>query len=400
MADRIRRVAWLYLLNKARQRRRRAHGRRLWVHPIIQRRSEFGEFHHLLQELREDEGRFQGYFRLSRAQFDDLLARIGARITLQDTNYRRSIPPEERLSICLRFLATGDSYRTIASSFRVGISTVSQIIPQVVTVIWESLVEEFMPVPGAEEWRSIAEEFEERWNFPLCCGAVDGKHIQMKAPPNSGSLYFNYKLHHSLVLLAVVDARYRFRVIDVGGYGRTSDGGIFANSAFGQALRAGTLDLPPNQHLPGADHRGSQPHVFVADEVFPLRPYLMRPFPGRGGLTLEQRIFNYRLSRARLVVEDAFGIWSSQWRMFRTLLEIHPEVVEKCVKATCVLHNFMRMSADGRAPAFRGAVEQEEPLPGVRRMGANNATRDALNTRDVFMAHFCEEGAVPWQPAE
>uniref|UniRef100_A0AAV2LWN7 Transposase Helix-turn-helix domain-containing protein n=1 Tax=Knipowitschia caucasica TaxID=637954 RepID=A0AAV2LWN7_KNICA len=86
-------------------------------------------------------------------EFDDLLTRIGARITYQDTNYRRSIPAEERLSICLRFLATGDSYRTIAGSFRAGISTVSMLIPDVVAAIWDCLVEEFMAVPGAEEWR-------------------------------------------------------------------------------------------------------------------------------------------------------------------------------------------------------------------------------------------------------
>uniref|UniRef100_A0AAV2K9B4 Transposase n=1 Tax=Knipowitschia caucasica TaxID=637954 RepID=A0AAV2K9B4_KNICA len=85
-------------------------------------------------------------------QFDDLLTRIGARIARMDTNYRRSIPAEERLSICLRFLATGDSFRTIASSFRVGISTISSIIPDVVAAIWDGLVEEFMPVPGEEEW--------------------------------------------------------------------------------------------------------------------------------------------------------------------------------------------------------------------------------------------------------
>uniref|UniRef100_A0AAV2JEC4 Ig-like domain-containing protein n=1 Tax=Knipowitschia caucasica TaxID=637954 RepID=A0AAV2JEC4_KNICA len=75
-------------------------------------------------------------------------------ISYQDSNYRRSIPAEERLSICLRFLATGDSYRTIAGSFRAGISTVSMLIPDVVAAIWDCLVEEFMAVPGAEEWRS------------------------------------------------------------------------------------------------------------------------------------------------------------------------------------------------------------------------------------------------------
>uniref|UniRef100_A0AAV2KBV6 Transposase Helix-turn-helix domain-containing protein n=1 Tax=Knipowitschia caucasica TaxID=637954 RepID=A0AAV2KBV6_KNICA len=80
-------------------------------------------------------------------------ARGRLQISYQDTNYRRSIPAEERLSICLRFLATGDSYRTIAGSFRAGISTVSMLIPDVVAAIWDCLVEEFMAVPGAEEWR-------------------------------------------------------------------------------------------------------------------------------------------------------------------------------------------------------------------------------------------------------
>ncbi|KAK5602545.1 hypothetical protein CRENBAI_008983 [Crenichthys baileyi] len=62
MADAIERVAWLYLLNKARERRRLAPLRRVWIHQTIQRRSEFGEFHHLLQELRAEEDRFQRHF--------------------------------------------------------------------------------------------------------------------------------------------------------------------------------------------------------------------------------------------------------------------------------------------------------------------------------------------------
>ncbi|CAL8311031.1 unnamed protein product [Gadus morhua 'NCC'] len=66
----------------------------------------------------------------------------------EDVAEARSISASERLSICLRYLATGDSYRTIANSFRVGISTVSSIVPDVATAIWDSLVEEFMAVPS------------------------------------------------------------------------------------------------------------------------------------------------------------------------------------------------------------------------------------------------------------
>ncbi|KAK5615602.1 hypothetical protein CRENBAI_024838 [Crenichthys baileyi] len=61
------------------------------------------------------------------------------------------------------------------------------IVPQGVAAIWDCLVKEFMAVPSTKDWRSIAEEFLHRWSFPLCCGAVDGKHIQMSAPRNSRS---------------------------------------------------------------------------------------------------------------------------------------------------------------------------------------------------------------------
>ncbi|KAJ4925096.1 hypothetical protein JOQ06_017834 [Pogonophryne albipinna] len=311
-----------------------------------------------------------------------------------DTNYRRSLSAAERLSICLRYLATGDSFRTIANSFRVGVSTVSTL-PDVATAIWDCLVEEFMAVPSTEEWRSIAEKFEERWNFPLCCGALDGKHVVLKAPENTGSQFFNYKGTFSLFLLAVVDAERCFRVIDVGGYGRTSDGGILANSAFGQALKSGSLQLPAGLPLSGGDHLGPLPHVFVADEAFPLRKNLMRPFPGRN-LPRERRIFNYRLSRARLVVENAFGILSSQWRMYRRVIEVQPEVAEKFVKATCILHNFLRRTTQANTQrAF--SVADVEPLPGLGRIAANNSAREAIRVREVFTSYFNAEGTVPWQ---
>ncbi|KAJ4942360.1 hypothetical protein JOQ06_012226 [Pogonophryne albipinna] len=204
-----------------------------------------------------------------------------------------------------------------------------------------------MPVPQMEDWRAIAAGFQERWNFPNCFGAIDWKHVVIQAPANSGSLYFNYKSTHSLVLLAVVDAQYLFRVVDVGGFGRSSDSGSLLNSAFGESLRDGSLQLPPDTVIPGAERLGLLPHVFVGDEAFPLLDNLLHPFPGRH-LTRERKMFNYCLSRARLVVECAFGILSSQWGMFRRVITTSPEVAELCVKAVCVLHNFLRRKTIGK----------------------------------------------------
>ncbi len=272
------------------------------------------------------------------------------------------------------------------------------IVGEVARAIWDSLVQEVMPVPTTEDWRSIATDFLHRWNFPNCLGSIDGKHVVIRAPDNSGSLFFYYKGTYSVVLLAVVDAQYCFRVVYVGSYGRTSDGGALANSTFGQALRDGTLGLPQDALLPGAEHLGPQPHVFVADEAFPLRQDLMWPFPGHN-LSGRQRVFNYRLSRARLIVENTFGILTSQWRMYRGVIEISPANMDACVKATCVLHNFLRRSTNMiRTPIPSAGDGEAAGLQEVTRMGSNNATREAIRVREKFMTYFSTEGAVPWQP--
>ncbi|KAL2091650.1 hypothetical protein ACEWY4_013913 [Coilia grayii] len=158
-----------------------------------------------------------------------------------------------------------------SASASVGIATVANIVGEVSKAIWDCLVEDFMPVPTKQDWSAIAEGFFQRWNFPNCLGSIDGKHVVIQAPPNSGSLFRNYKHAFSIVLLAVVDADYLFRMVDVGGYGRNSDGGTLNNSPFGEALKDGTLDLPDDCTISGAEHRGLLPHVFVGDEAFPLR---------------------------------------------------------------------------------------------------------------------------------
>ncbi|KAK5935398.1 hypothetical protein CgunFtcFv8_020764 [Champsocephalus gunnari] len=230
-----------------------------------------------------------------------------------------------------------------------------------------------MPVPQTEDWRAIVAGFQERWNFPNCVGAIDGKHVVIQAPAHSGSLYFNYKCTHSLVLLAVVDAQYLFRVVDVGGFGRSSDGGSLRNFAFGESLRGGSLQLPPDTVIPGAERLGLLPHVLVGGEAFPLLDNLLRPFPGRhltGGCSTT--------ASARLVVECAFGILSSQWRMFRRVITTSPGVTELCVKATCVLHNFLRRKTIGRSSCTPVVAKSSDEAPTLRdapMMGSNNATR-------------------------
>ncbi|KAB0805420.1 hypothetical protein PPYR_02390 [Photinus pyralis] len=144
-----------------------------------------------------------------------------------------------------------------------------------------------MSDPSADMLKNSAERFKLKWNFDHCMGAIDGKHIQIKAPPKSGSSYFNYKKTFSIVLLAVVDADYRFLMIDVGSKGRFSDGGIFSSSFIGRRLRQG-INLPEDEPLYASG--SAMPYVVVGDEAFPLLKHLMRPYPGRN-LAIEEGIF-------------------------------------------------------------------------------------------------------------
>lgn len=165
-----------------------------------------------------------------------------------------------------------------STAFKMGRSTVNSIVAETCNVLWSELGCIYLSVPNEHEWKRIAKDFEGIWSFPNCVGAIDGKHINIKCPPNSGSLYYNYKGTYSIVLLASCDANYIFTNIDIGAYGSQSDGGVLWNSGFGQKLFNAELDLPEDDFLPGTDVKF--PHFMVGDAAFPLKKCLMRPYPG------------------------------------------------------------------------------------------------------------------------
>ena len=86
------------------------------------------------------------------------------------------------------------------------------------------------------DWLNVAQKFEDRWNFPNALGAINGKHVVMQAPARSVSSFFNYKKTHSIVLMAIYNARYQFTIVDIGDSGRQRDGSVYANSNLGYAI--------------------------------------------------------------------------------------------------------------------------------------------------------------------
>ncbi|XP_018398067.1 PREDICTED: uncharacterized protein LOC108776057 [Cyphomyrmex costatus] len=105
------------------------------------------------------------------------------------------------------------------------------------------------------------------------------------------------------------------------------------------ALDNNELGIPEDACLPGTNTKF--PHYLIADEAFPLKKYIMRPYPGCN-LTNRQKIFNYRLSQARRTIENSCGILASRWRIFRTTIIADADTAEWIVCAALCLHNYLR----------------------------------------------------------
>ena len=142
----------------------------------------------------------------------------------------------------------------------------------------------------------------------------------MQAPPSSGSDYFNYKRSHSIVLMAVCDAKYEFTLVDIGDAGRQSDGGVYKYSHLGYAIDTNTINRPVKGTLPLSG--------------------MLKPF-AQLGMDL---IFNYHLSRARRIIENSFGIAASRFQIFRCPIIASVETVIVITQAVVALHNFLTKS--------------------------------------------------------
>ena len=178
-----------------------------------------------------------------------------------------------------RYLAMGCSIADLHYGYRLGKSTISNILQQKCAVIWEKMKTTCLPVMTKEKWGEVAQGFEKYANFPNCIGAIDGKHIRVIKPAETESLYYNYKNFFSTVLLAVCDANYSFIYVYIGAYGKSSDSTVFHNSSLYRKLVENTLDIPEAKPISGIDT--CLPHVIVGDEAFGIMDHIMRPYSGR-----------------------------------------------------------------------------------------------------------------------
>ncbi|VVC38689.1 Harbinger transposase-derived nuclease domain, partial [Cinara cedri] len=189
--------------------------------------------------------------------------------------------------------------------------TVSRVLTELHTTAIESprVTNSRVPVT-AEEWGKIKDTFFHRWNFPMCCGTINGEHVIIKRPPGA----------------------------------KDSDSAIFRDSTLYIELENNKFGMP-------------EKYIIIGDDAFPLRTNLLKLY-SKTGLNNYEIIFNCRLSPRRFV-ECAFGVLSNKWRVLHTSLLVEPDFSNDIIKACCILHKFIR-KRDGYN--FEGPAVQSQGI--------------------------------------
>jgi len=170
----------------------------------------------------------------------------------------------------------------------------------------------------------------------------------------------------------------------------------------------GNLNLPPSRNINGIPKKFMVPFHIIGDDAFPMTTTLLKPYPQRN-LDRHKRIFNYRFSRARRTVENAFGIMANRFRVFLSPINLDPNKVVWLILASCTLHNFLVQKNKGN---YLSAADMEDTTygtiqPGIWRCDkqltemqpfpGRNASQQAKCQRDLLAAYFASVGSVPWQ---
>ena len=239
-------------------------------------------------------------------------------------------------------LATNVEYRTIAALFGVARSTVDEVVLDTCEAISQHLLPKYVCIPRNESLHDIVDGFEQQWGFSQAVGAVDGTHIPILKPQESAADYYNRKGFYSILMQALVDFRGLFMNVNIGWPGKVHDARVFVNSTCYRKASNETLFPDWKRRIGGVD----VPLVILGDPAYPLLPWLMKPYVEHAGSSHQDRYFNYRQSRARMCVENAFGRLKGRWRCLLKRMDCSTSNVPNIVAACVVLHNMCEIYGD------------------------------------------------------
>lgn len=309
---------------------------RVWVYPQLQLWLEEMLNNRALNSL------WKRHFKVSRGTFDYICGMVSLDIQRQNTCFRQAIPVQKRVAIALWRLGTGNSYRSTAITFGIGKSSAIKICHSFSEAM-NRRENDFISLPAHEDdVKETISKFEEKLNFPHVVGAIDGTHVEIKAPLINPAIYFNRKQKYSIMTQAVADSRMLFTDVSTGWPGSIHDARGLRVSRVFREIENGTILTRPVAVI----NRTNVRPLLLGDPAYPLRPWLMTPFPTGGALTAAQQRFNYCLSKARVIIECTFGKLKSRWHCLLKQLEESTERVPQTIITCCILHNICILMDD------------------------------------------------------
>ncbi|KAG2214626.1 hypothetical protein INT45_003978 [Circinella minor] len=301
---------------------------------------------------------FRGIVRMNKSTFKLLTKKIAEdEVFKPKDNGRKQRPVWFQLACTLERLAhdgTGRSVHSIARQWGVASGSVSTYMKRVITAL-DDLSPKYIKWPDEAERRQIASCIQESYNFPSCVGFIDGTHMVLsQKPKKQGEVYFNRKQRYSMNVQAICDHRRIIRHLQVGLPGCFSDS---------TAHKMSSVYKHPLDHF-------SENEYILGDSGYALSKRLLTPYkePAMRGND-DNKNFNEMHSSARVAIENTFGIWKGRWRYLKGIpLQLRNDnefhYLNRIVKATAVLHNFLLLNNDDWDPQVSSAeqdVSSNEP---------------------------------------
>lgn len=320
---------------------------------------------------------------MTRDTFEALCNQLAPEFARQDTHLRRCVPLDKRVAMCVYALSSSAELRTVANLFGVGESTLRTAVHEFCELVVQIIMPSMISFPTTEgKMRDIIKGFLDDWQFPQTYGALDGCHIGVEPPKEYAADYYCYKHKYSTVLLAMCDSGCRFIYVNVGAPGRNNDANVYGRSSLPTLIAAHPM---LDSLTSSIDGRNIQP-LILGDGAFPLSPNLMKPYADGPVFNQQQRVFNYHLSRARRVIENAFGRLKARYRCLVKNLAYHIDRVPVIVQTCCTLHNLCEELGDTCEREWLDELPHEDPDGRVCIQEIDRIEANAI--RNHLAAHF------------
>ena len=217
-----------------------------------------------------------------------------------------------------------------------------EIVHETCTAIVDCLLKQYIRFPSGAALNEIVDGFLTKWDVPMCIGAIDGSHIPICGTVMNHTDYYNHKGWYSVILQGVVDHSYCFIDINVGWPGSVHDACVLAHSSL-------YSNITVNGLLPDKGITVNEikiPLYMIGDSTYPLETWLKKPYTHIASLTPEQQYYNYRLCKAHIVVENAYGRLKAWWCRLMKRNDMRIEMIPTVIAAACVLHNICEVHGE------------------------------------------------------